>query len=279
LPRVLLRWVALSEKKRPPPVFTAVGPDTCSDEAAGAADDRAPRERAKPGERAAWNKDQRRGARHFAKTQPAGVLVVACKCLQPLVQLLRGQETVSSESWFQKQLHACSLGLPVQTRAEEAHTQERLETCFRNLQELLASDGLWRCLPDGFRNVRYRGLAFSLLARAMGGIEHIMATCHRGYPLKLFRLIREPNLAKEIWDEAACTKDDFTVAFLKFWGSPEGLGSDAARAELFAIAAGLRMDISHIECRHGFIRRTIKARPSAPTVCMMDASAAFTLMR
>jgi hypothetical protein len=151
------------------------------------------------------------------------------------------------------------------------------KACIDALCDLMTDAAPWECIQQEFSNVEYRSIAFGMLARALAGIEQLLAS--KLYPLKLFRLIRSPELAAEIASDPVCLLDSFSKIFRTTFRTPAQLESDDCRAELLAASAIHRTEIIRVECRHSFLRRHIKSTPQRKGRSIMDTSAAFVLMR
>jgi hypothetical protein len=279
--RVVTRWTLIMSGRDPGPIVTSshVWEAESSDDEAVADPEGDLGAEAQPGDWAAWNRMQRKGARQFAETQPAGVLQVIMLCLTPLTQLLQSTEKTASAAWEETQFKECIDGNLYMSRVEEAHSSKRVQVCYTAQHALLTDVGSWSTLPRKYHTEEYRSIAFAMLARSMAGIQQLMANYHAAYPLKLFTLIRSPAAAADILQDPACLKDSFTKAFLGKWGTAKQLSSAACRLELICLSTLLRLDTIRIECRHASLRRQIKSRVQSPGENMLDASATFLLMR
>ena len=263
--------------------------DVSEDEADLAADKVKADAAALAGDWAAWNREQKRGTKHFAQQHPEGIIIVAARVLQPCVRLLNGVEEVSSHAWVQKQMEACIDGRRTYlTRIEEAVSQQRLETCFLAQETLLLDSRSWLCLPQEYITIKYSSIAFAMVARGMAALQHLEVHPLSGCPALVFTLLWDHAAVHRITSSHACSHDFFTHQFLHRWREharrteqtfEAALQSDACRAELFAMACTLRLDILPIECRWAYIRRILKSRPQAPGHSIADASATFLLSR
>jgi hypothetical protein len=127
LARALLRWVCRCQNKPLPDILAAPGweppgtPEASSDEEATAV------KNTTETDWAAWNRNQRRGAKRFAVTRPTGVVIVALRALGPLVTLLNSIEKMASSSWEEEQMHKCCEGSDFTTRLEEAASLRRVK--------------------------------------------------------------------------------------------------------------------------------------------------------
>jgi hypothetical protein len=117
------------------------------------------------------------------------------------------------------------------------------------------------------------------LRRSMAGVDQLIAHNYRGFPYILFDLIHHPDLADNLLNRDACTRDTFTESFLAVWNTAEKLRSTECRAGLFTLAVLLRVEITRVECRHAYIRRLLRSRNQAPGQRLEETSAHFTLMR
>ena len=278
LSRAIPHWLSLLAGSTPAPVAPSQKiwePDSSTDEDADE-DDR----KATAGDWAAWNRKQRKGARNFARSRPAGVMLVIQQCLSPLVRLLNSLEVTASTTWQEERMKECIDGGPFVTRVEEALSSHRTSSFMGDARHLLFSPQAWSpVLPPEFATGAYSSMAFAMLARSMAGIKQLMSSAHASYPLKLFQLIRRPGCAAAILADPPCLKDSFTRLFLTKWKAARNLQSMPCRLELLSFASMLRLDITRVECRHASIRRCLRSRTQTHNQCMVDASAAFVLMR
>ena len=99
-----------------------------------------------------------------------------------------------------------------------------------------------------------------MMSRGVGSVFALIHDEHRGYPGKLFTLLREgpgkvAAAADSICQDRPCLQDPFTTAFRARFRAKDELMSDSARFVLVAIGLLARTDTQRIECRHASVRR------------------------
>lgn len=124
-----------------------------------------------------------------------------------------------------------------------------------------------------------------MLTRAAGAIHQQMFRPQLGYPYKVWGLLDCPAegdrraIAQQILFEADCTKDEWTLRFLKRFSTVDLLVGSDCLATLMSIGIATVMDIGAIECRHASIRRIARARSQTHRAPFSRASADFYLAR
>ena len=105
---------------------------------------------------------------------------------------------------------------------------------------------------------------------------------HSNYPLKLFGILRDRELATLILAEALakpCTLDEFSKAFVAHH-EKRGLASTETVGELFALAVAMELDTAAVEAFHASTRRLATAFfVQTHTENIADASAEWVLRR
>ena len=228
---------------------------------------------------AAYNRKQKNASLRFAKANPRSVLTISCIVLQPMVHLQRTVEFVDSDAWQRDELFGASHGTPCRTRVEIAATSVHTSVFFREVQQLLGPDPRWLLMPAGEQTIESMNTALSMLLIGMCGVEQLMHRWGLGYPCRLFRLIREPELAGDILRDCEFRLCPFSRKFLSKFPTVPALCSMEARMELFAAAVLLRTSICRIECRHALVRRHIHRRVHSHWESFQEASTAFVLAR
>eukprot|EP00971_Amphidinium_carterae_P024478 482618-Amphidinium_carterae.1 len=75
------------------------------------------------------------------------------------------------------------------------------------LEELFDQPELWMRFPTAALNVHFRNTMFQLLSRTGGCLEYYFVLPHKSYPVKLFRLLHEPELWSELLLDKTCMFD------------------------------------------------------------------------
>ena len=232
-----------------------------------------------PNDWTAWNAKQQRDAVTFARSACQTISLLAFVALRPLVALQRSVEYTDSEAWEQQQMHRAVKGQPFKPRLVHIASLAQTDKFFEDVEELLGADQRWHVLPETEQTVQNLSIATGMLMTMMCGIAQLMRWSHAGFPVRLFRLLREPSLAHEILHACPKLRDTFADAFLQTWSTVPLLRSVPCRLELFLILVLLRKTIARIECRHASIKRRIGRRNSAKPEAFLDTSSAFLLMR
>jgi hypothetical protein len=160
----------------------------------------------------------------------------------------------------------------------------------------MCGESAWEVLAQPDRTWRTFGLAFCMLARAGAGIVQMLRARHRGYPFKLFSLLRSnpQEAATNILNDATCMRDSFSNGFLADVAKAAKQDADAAgetadpsvedlcgnrsRMSLLTVALTIKTDTARIECRHAAVRRTLLTSMTHTHPAGV-ASAGFVLVR
>ena len=118
--------------------------------------------------------------------------------LTPLCTLQRSVEWVDSDEWQRQQLHRACVGQLFKTRLEHVASLEQTTTFFSAVDCLYGEDERWKLLPPEYCCISYSSLAVAMLSVSECGISALMFWNHSSYPLRLFRLIRDPSFASVI---------------------------------------------------------------------------------
>lgn len=216
------------------------------------------------------NERHRSRATEWLNGQPLTHALIIRQVLEPLRAMMSRLLEVGGRDWQRKQDAAEASGLlaadPSQRRAFPAveAASGRLERpCHQGLWLLLSEPRLWADLvPLSDHTVSMRHLAFRMLSRADCVIAEFFDDRHAKYPLRLFRLLEQGESAvADIEGAPPCLFDSWSAAFIeRHAGTPGGLTSATALAELRVHALLLRIDISTIECTHASIRRRLHSK-------------------
>lgn len=235
----------------------------------------------------AWaevNATHRRLALNWVHTKPLGSLIVIRTVMEPLRALLAQQFRTAGHEWDTEQkaklLEQASEGKPAErdyrlTVAAEG-TDEAL--FFERVGLLFAESGeLWRTMPTTEFTTSKRCLAFRMVARAACLVHRLLAHPHQQYPVKLFRLLKRPELGAEFAEEPTCRLDSWSN---KLRQSHPGFEGPELLAKLRLVASVMWKDISVIESKHASVRRLVtQASTQTHTMMFTDLSAQWVCMQ
>lgn len=261
-------------------------------EEAGAAPEEEPGEGAHLGHHAgsAASKDQqqtwaeanaasRNTAVQWLLTKPLGKLILQRCVMEPLRVLLRKQFECASDDWEEAQRAKLLTSRPVgegpcnfrEYRVTRAASGQDEVDFFKALGLLLSSTELWEVLPTRCYTAAFRSLAFRLISRAGCAIHQNLAHPHTQFPWKLFRLLKEPDLAPELCEVPDCMLDEWSLSMRR---QHPTLSGEDFRKQLECVCLLAWKDISQIEARHASIRRLLLAASlQTRTQCLSDLSA------
>eukprot|EP00971_Amphidinium_carterae_P352813 6492740-Amphidinium_carterae.1 len=123
---------------------------------------------------------------------------------------------------------------------------------------LLMREDVWSLLlQPTAKTIGSKALAHTLLSRAGAAVHQLLSVPHQQYPMKTYRLIKEPEFGEAIASDKQCVKDNFTLALQAMSAD---LCAPEVRQILMAHSQLQKTDISGIESRHASIRRSIFSR-------------------
>ena len=249
----------------------------------------------------AENNEKTRGAQEHARDRqqgndwltsslhsPLSILVMLRKAMQPLVMLLNSQLDVASLDWEKKQ--QAIMALHIQTQALQGprpplrHHQATIaaegvleKMFFESLSELFERP--WDTIEELQWQVAMRSQIFKLLSR-QGALIHVgLSVVHQGYPLTLFKLLREPHLASAMYEAAQgqqCMLDDWSQEMVRLYPGfeqPEFFQVLEAHAHLLCSST------VQVEARHSSVRRALLTRNQTWAMPFANLSADFVLMQ
>ena len=212
--------------------------DIGSNDEGSDADEPAPMRPTCPQDWVEFNDRQRGTAANWADSAPESRLIIEAVCFQPHVELLQGQLEVAGQKWKDEQNYIAmqkQMARPLHRIADAA--SQRLTTKYVERSLALVQEA-WLFLPESAYTQANASLAFSILARGLGGIMHTLHRLHGKYPYKLFLLlflamseatVVEFNaLVAEILEDhikRRCLFDDIALAFLTQYATADALKS------------------------------------------------------
>eukprot|EP00971_Amphidinium_carterae_P039979 784829-Amphidinium_carterae.5 len=122
------------------------------------------------------------------------------------------------------------------------------------LEELFDHPDLWKHFPSPALNVHFRSTMFQLLSRIGACLQYYFVCPHTTYPVKLFRLLHEPQLWQDIQLEKACLLDAWSANLIE-----QCKHADVSLIQhiLQTHAQQLSTNISVTETLHASIRRAV----------------------
>lgn len=215
-----------------------------------------------------WQKENtkhRRLGNAFVASKPLPFLIYMRAAMEPLRAHRAALRFLGGEAWERRQLLAEARAADAPQDQSKPRRTYRVVICaegilednfFRKLDLLFTSPELFGLIPRSALNEDLCSHIFLLLSRMGALMELLLARPSRGYPWKLFRVIKNRALAPSIAAEAAdnpCLLDPFAAQFL----AENDLQSDDAFHRLVAVASHTHVDIAGIESLHAVIRRFV----------------------
>ena len=133
-----------------------------------------------------------------------------------------------------------------------AAEQKAEKACFAHRASLYTDVVMWDLIPRLYRTEAQNAAIFCQLSRLGCGVEEIIASEHKRYPVRLFLAIHHPELIPQMLRETNIY-DPFTREFL----ARNDLRSADGRMRLTFIALLKKTSMSPIESGHAQIRRTL----------------------
>lgn len=214
---------------------------------------------------AAINAKNRRIAAEWLDNQPLDKMMLQRLVMEPLRQLLARQFQVASHEWELEQrgrlAEATMAGQPTNFNnreyrlclAAEGDDEERF---FERLQTLFEQPELWRSMPLSSYTEEFQSLAFKCISRAGCCVKELLDHPHKLYPIKMFRLLRRPDLAATLAAEPECLLDAWSLDMKR--RHPTLSGPEFTH-KLAVVALLLWKDITNVESRHATVRRLLKS--------------------
>ena len=228
----------------------------------------------------------RRIAMQWLASDPCGILYVMRQVLGPLDEVMQRYLKVGGIKWKEQQdiIHAISEKHGIGGRGKfivcMAESGELVGDALDKFVTLMSSEEHWSQLPLRFWQAALRTRACLMLSRAACGIFDL-ARQHQRYPLKLFGILRDPEVAKVVLEDSKkqCVLDDFSIKFIKKHAASNLVGPSCI-CELAAIAALMELDTASVEASHASVRRLATVLSvQTHTENILDASAEWVLRR
>ena len=152
---------------------------------------------------AAENTKNRGSALKFLAANPLGWLVVIRLLMEPLRQLLsmqfvRAGEEKAMASAAEAARRCLAGGVPNESfRVAEVASGVDDHKFLASIVVLNNSKELWSVLPPSFQTFAMRGLIWRATSRMACSFVKIMVKAHDSFPIKLFRLLKEPHLHED----------------------------------------------------------------------------------
>lgn len=236
---------------------------------------------------ASLNAEHRRVAAAWAAGDPLFPLIVMRLALVPLADMLRVQLDMAGKEWEARQRGVEMQFLRDGGDARDSPLRRSYRLCelaegkvearfFDRLRTTIMEPSVWslvlpRCITEAAN-----AFTFKVLSKAGCLVEQLMASVHRGFPYRLFRLIRQPDLATELRATKRCLLGPFAEVFL----DSNDLALHVTRLRLATIALVSKVDISHVEVLHASIRRLLYVLSTQfPTIDLARESAEWVAAR
>lgn len=230
------------------------------------------------------NAANRRGAAMWLESKPFGKLVLQRLLMEPLRHLLAEQFRVAGTDWEKQQ--QCDAASSLSSGSSSFGRQFRPSLAAQGLAErgckdrvrlLLDKEELWDALPTSCFTVSFRSLSFRSISRLACSVHQLLECYHMRFPIRLFALLHDPSLAKELSEVPECMMDPWTASMKARFPTFDG---EVFMHTLVAHSLVLWNDISVIESKHASVRRCLKsASLQTHTKNFPDLSADFCLLQ
>lgn len=214
---------------------------------------------------AAVNAKHRRMALEWLRTRPLPMLILQRTAMEPMRQLLAEQFRVAGADWEDEQrgrlAEALASDKPVTFGdrdyrlglAAEGKDEDRF---FQQLGILFEQPVMWEVVPLASYTVGFHTLAFKCLSRSGCCVLQLLQQPHKQFPIRLFALLRRPELAEEMASEPACLLDPWSLEMRRRHPT---LSGEVFMQKLALAAQLVWKDISPVESKHATIRRFLTA--------------------
>ncbi|CAE7321147.1 unnamed protein product, partial [Symbiodinium necroappetens] len=217
-------------------------------------------------EASAWaleNARRRNSAKAYAESKPYDRLVVFCRVLAPMHQLMARFLTLSGKNWMKKQKVLAAQGKPRSWPVLEAARLTDVTACLRKLLDIMLEPLL------GARGIvagHTRALKFLMTSAGMCGLRVYLRLPRQNFPYRLFTLLDDASEAtvKGLKEIPPCLRDEFTNNFIE----KGHLETEVGLAILEAAADILLVDVAGIESGHSTAREfaSLRSRGWVPTL-------------
>ena len=226
---------------------------------------------------AAQHAHDRRIGLQFVLNKPYTNLVAMRLVVEPLRTLLSKHFSISGEDFevHQRSRVAQALGgghpgvvrdFMVTIAAHNTFEEE-----YRNdLERLFKNQAQWGLVADKDCNAFMRSLVFKLLSRQGSLIWQLVGFTHTTFPLRMFRLLHQPEFGDVIMQVPDCVLDEWSKKVKSLHPSLSGPGLQHL---LYTHAQCLSTNISTVEARHATLRRFLQSRNQTWSMRMPTCSA------
>lgn len=223
------------------------------------------------------NTKHRRLGLRFASRKPLPFLVYMRLAMEPLRAHRAALRFLGSDAWERQQLLAEAKAARTLEGQPKIRRSYRVVICaegtleanfFHKLDTLFCCPELFGLIPEARVTESMSAHIFVLLSRMGALMEYLLSHPSRGYPWKLFKMMKQRSLATEIAADAAerpCLLDPFSASFV----AENDLASEDAYYRLVALASHTQVDIAPIESLHAVVRRHVfqkSVHTHAPTL-------------
>ena len=208
-------------------------------------------------------------ASRWLASQPLGVCLVTRMVMEPLREYMAKQLFYASDAFEESQQtveaaramgglaageREFRLGVAVKRLLDMRFTEQ--------LNLLLLEPRLFNVLiPPRFLNLALRGLTFRMLSSSVCWMHEALGRRFSMFPLRLFRIMLEPNPDQELAKIPACLLDDFARRFQEVHQSEdEALSGEVAQERARLLMRLADLCISRIEVGHAAVRRRLYSR-------------------
>lgn len=224
-----------------------------------------PQETHAAGDAPSWaevNAKHRRLAAEWVMQRPLAKMLLQRMVMEPLRALMAAQFTIASDEWEQKQLAAVAEAAARgdtgwgtrEYRVSVAASGSLEKRFFEQLQVLLGRPEMWQAMPTSALTASFCALGFKLVSRSGCCVLELLQHPHEQMPMRMFRLLSDPEAAKDLLKLPACRWDPWSLQLREAHPS---LSGDEFFAKIAMVAHMLWVDISKVEAKHATIRRIL----------------------
>ena len=206
--------------------------------------------------------------------------------LRPLTAVMDKYLPMAGPQWEKKQMVAEAMaqaGLSDRHhrdfRVRKAAANEMVGDSLSEVVGLMGSQESWEFMPFRFKSSALQSRATLLLSKVGAGLFRLQCE-HTNWPTRAFKNLPDAATRDEMGRERLCRLDQFTLEFVSYHKSHDGLSSEACSAELAAVAAMAELEMATVEAMRASVRRLREVVScQSHTEQFQEASASWVLRR
>lgn len=214
---------------------------------------------------------------HQCGPSPESMVAIMRQSMAPILKMLTSLMYISSQKFSKDQYVSSSRSGRRKYRMLQAFLNE--DAC----SLLNACLGLLRSPPVALAEVDWRQdvnvLVFTMVSRLLCTSYQLLYWRRSKYPYKLFSCLESVPAARQVFQEPACLKDEWTQHLCRRFPSEEEFCSTQCTTLIESLAVLCDTDIAPIERQHTISRRAVFARAALGSSVVLKALSADWLLR